>query len=383
MAAPGVPPKAEQHGGEDRPAVASSFSSGGEAHQMKETESLPLGEKREESPGEALQEPDDSSIEPVPLGEAVYTTATFFEDLTLRKELIRGLYTEMGFKRPSKAHHGSGKTTCFVLSMLSRVDPTKKNETVLTKMGKYTGITSVCAIPSDASHYSPVAKPPVTEQVLIATPGTVNRWVMEKSTREMKILVFDEADHLPVEDGFRDDALKVTEEIERSSPHCQGGVEHGISALVLGYLRRRRECVHEEGRWEANQLYMKEEELTLEKVKHYKIHCPNELAKIYVIMDKIFNFGEKVGQTIIFVNVVVNYDLSTKYDAPMEPDFEVYLHRVGRTSCFGIVFNLLCWDSDKTIMERIEQKPIVSIFFQVPDWRSEDFKAALNSAGLL
>ncbi|CAA7406426.1 unnamed protein product [Spirodela intermedia] len=338
MAAPGVPPKAEQHGGEDRPAVASSFSSGGEAHQMKETESLPLGEKREESPGEALQEPDDSSIEPVPLGEAVYTTATFFEDLTLRKELIRGLYTEMGFKRPSKV-----QATTFPMIL---TPPFRNlNETVLTKMGKYTGITSV-----------------FTEQVLIATPGTVNRWVMEKSTRKMKILVFDEADHLPVEDGFRDDALKVTEEIERSSPHCQVLLFSAtFDDAVNAFMRRVV--------GEANQLYMKEEELTLEKVKHYKIQCPNELAKIYVIMDKIFNFGEKVGQTIIFVNVVVNYDLSTKYDAPMEPDFEVYLHRVGRTSCFGIVFNLLCWDSDKTIMERIEQ--------------SEDFKAALNSAGLL
>lgn len=69
-------------------------------------------------------------------------------------------------------------------------------------MGKYTGITSVCAIPSDASHYTPLAKRlPVSEQVVIGTPGTVRSWVMEKKlgTREMKILVFDEADHLLAE----------------------------------------------------------------------------------------------------------------------------------------------------------------------------------------
>ncbi|KAI3799971.1 hypothetical protein L1987_35277 [Smallanthus sonchifolius] len=57
---------------------------------------------------------------------------------------MQGLYVEMKFERPSKiqsislpmiltppyknliaqAHNGSGKTTCFVLGMLSRVDPT-------------------------------------------------------------------------------------------------------------------------------------------------------------------------------------------------------------------------------------------------------------------
>lgn len=50
---------------------------------------------------------------------------------------------------------------------------------------------------------------------------------------------------------------------------------------------------------EANQLYVKEE-LTLEKVKQYKIECPDELAKIEVIADKIL-LGKEVGQTIIFV----------------------------------------------------------------------------------
>lgn len=76
----------------------------------------------------------------------MYNSAVAFEDLKLSDELIKGLYVEMGFSRPSKiqaitlpmiltppykdlvaqAHNGSGKTTCFVLGMLSRVDPRKK-----------------------------------------------------------------------------------------------------------------------------------------------------------------------------------------------------------------------------------------------------------------
>lgn len=50
-----------------------------------------------------------------------------------------------------------------------------------------------------------------------------------------------------------------------------------------------------------NQLFVKKEELSLESVKQYKVHCPNELAKVSVIRDRIFELGENLGQTIIFV----------------------------------------------------------------------------------
>lgn len=76
-------------------------------------------------------------------GDTPYTSAAAFEDLSLSPELVKGLYVEMKFQKPSKiqgislpmilspphrdliaqAHNGSGKTTCFVLGMLSRVDP--------------------------------------------------------------------------------------------------------------------------------------------------------------------------------------------------------------------------------------------------------------------
>jgi ATP-dependent RNA helicase DDX19/DBP5 len=52
---------------------------------------------------------------------------------------------------------------------------------------------------------------------------------------------------------------------------------------------------------EYNEYFVKKEELSLEAVKQYKVHCPDELAKIEVIKDYIFELGENVGQTIIFV----------------------------------------------------------------------------------
>ncbi|CAL5422262.1 unnamed protein product [Camellia sinensis] len=121
----------------------------------------------------------------------------------------------------AQAHNGSGKTTCFVLGMLSRVDPKLtapqalcicptrelaiQNMEVLKKMGNYTGITSECAIPMDSSNYVPISKQAlVIAQVVIGTPGTINKWVIAKklSMNYLKILVFDEADHMLAEGSF-------------------------------------------------------------------------------------------------------------------------------------------------------------------------------------
>jgi len=52
---------------------------------------------------------------------------------------------------------------------------------------------------------------------------------------------------------------------------------------------------------EYNEYFVKKEELSLEAVKQYKVQCTDELAKIEVIKDYIFELGENVGQTIIFV----------------------------------------------------------------------------------
>ncbi|RVW47950.1 DEAD-box ATP-dependent RNA helicase 38 [Vitis vinifera] len=94
----------------------------------------------------------------------------------------------------AQAHNGSGKTTCFVLGMLSRVDPKLQvpqalcicptrelaiqNLEVLRKMGKHTGIESECAIPMDSANYTSISqRPPVKAQVVIGTPVQNQLWV--------------------------------------------------------------------------------------------------------------------------------------------------------------------------------------------------------------
>ncbi|XP_020594493.1 DEAD-box ATP-dependent RNA helicase 38-like, partial [Phalaenopsis equestris] len=168
-----------------------SGSKDAEQSELNKIESLSISDDKgkekvdEKNDGDGLLDnPEDSEINAVTSGDAVYSSALSFEDLNLSKELLKGIYTEMRFQSPSKiqaislpmiltppykdlvaqAHNGSGKTTCFVLGMLSRVDPNKKlpqamcicptrelahqNQTVLLKMGKFTGITSFLAIPA-------------------------------------------------------------------------------------------------------------------------------------------------------------------------------------------------------------------------------------------
>ncbi|KAF7146974.1 hypothetical protein RHSIM_Rhsim03G0085200 [Rhododendron simsii] len=421
----------------------------------------------------------------VTVGDTVYTSAKTFEELNLSPDLLKGLYVEMKFERPSKiqahslpmiltpphqhliaqAQNGSGKTTCFILGMLSRVDPKLgapqalcicptrelaiQNMEVLKKMGKYTGITSECAIPMDSTNYIPVSqRAPVSAQVVIGTPGTINKWVTAKklSMSYLKILVFDEADHMLAESGFKDDSLRIMKAINRSNPDCQvllfsATFDDAVRAFVSKIVR-------DLFRGDYNQMFVNKEELSLESVKQYKVRCPDELAKIMVIKDRIFELANKVGQTIIFVrtrnsasmlhkalteygyevttiqgalkqedrdkivkefkdgltqvlistdllargfdqslvNLVVNFDLPVKHDLPSEPDCEVYLHRVGRAGRFGrkgAVFNLLCHDRDNMIMAKIEKHFNMEVT-QVPSWTSdEDFVAALKKAGLL
>uniref|UniRef100_A0ACD5UZK7 Uncharacterized protein n=1 Tax=Avena sativa TaxID=4498 RepID=A0ACD5UZK7_AVESA len=118
--------------------------------QAKQIEALSLSVPDDDGGGPEgpplLDDSDDSQIQAVTSGDTVYESATTFEELNLTPELLKGLHDEMGFSRPSKiqaitlpmiltppykdlvaqAHNGSGKTTCFVLGMLSRVDPNRK-----------------------------------------------------------------------------------------------------------------------------------------------------------------------------------------------------------------------------------------------------------------
>ncbi|TYH00608.1 hypothetical protein ES288_A10G292200v1 [Gossypium darwinii] len=401
-----------------------------------------------ESNNKFFHDPESSNIKTITSGDTPYVSAFTFEELNLLPELLKGLYVEMKYEKPSKiqaiTHNGSGKTACFTLGMLSRIDPKLKapqafcicptrelaiqNLEVLRKMGKYSGITSECAIRAGFGNEFHKVKeqsirPPITSQIVIGTPGTIIHRIRANklSLSYLKILVLDEADHMLAEDGFKGDSVDIMSKIGCVNPQCQ----------VLFFSATFNETVKEFAakivKGNHNQLFVKKEELSLQSVKQYKVNCPDELAKVMVIKDRILEFGERVGQTIIFVRtrnsaitlhrtlVEIGYDVTTIQGAlkqedrdkivlistdllargfdqdqlhnhPTEPDCEVYMHRIGRAGRFGrkgAVFNLLCGDADEKIMTKIE-KHFGTEIAEVPDWRNEeDFVVALRSAGLL
>ena len=50
-----------------------------------------------------------------------------------------------------------------------------------------------------------------------------------------------------------------------------------------------------------NEMYVKNEDLSWASVKQYKVNCPDELTKVRIIKERIFDLGENIGQRIIFV----------------------------------------------------------------------------------
>ncbi|KAJ0973940.1 hypothetical protein J5N97_015905 [Dioscorea zingiberensis] len=262
-----------------------------------------------------IDDPSESEIQAVTSGNTVYEAAVKFEDLDLSKELIKGLYVAMDFT-PSKiqaislpmiltppykdlvaqAHNGSGKTTCFVLGMLSRIDPTKEgpqamcicptrelaqqNKAVLMRMGKFTAITSMCAIPSDSASYVPMYKrPEVKEHVVFGTPGTIKKLMTAKKLRtcNIKILVFDEADHMLAESGFKDDSERIMRDIRRESGDAS---LHQVLLFSATFNETVKSiCItHVVKRWKPdicavfNLLGSREEEAMLEMIEHYFQH---------------------------------------------------------------------------------------------------------------
>lgn len=55
------------------------------------------------------------------------------------------------------------------------------------------------------------------------------------------------------------------------------------------------------------------------------------------------SYTNRCLKCLVKVNLVVNYDLPVKHDLPSEPDYEVYLHRIGRAGRFGRKGKFILW----------------------------------------
>jgi len=453
---------------------------------------------------EVLLEQEETVVEKKVVDDTPYASAKSFEELGLTQELLQGLYSEMKFERPSKiqgetlpmiltppwrnliaqAHNGSGKTTCFPLGMLSRVDPALQqpqalcicptrelaiqNMQVMEKMGKYAKISiAYTADPRWADRVSKRDK--VVDQVVIGTPGKVLGWMREKQLNcaTMKILVFDEADQMMDTDGHRVDSLKIMKHLKvrvafptsRTSV-CPYNTDTFLAKLLKSSTKQMPQVLLFSATFNervkdfstkvvpnANQIFLPAHELSLDVIKQYRVNVDSTEAKEILLKDKIFPCCDKIGQTIIFVRtregckrlmrtmndagykctaieggmdhadrdrvvkefrdgltkilistdvlsrgldvstvtLVINYDMPVEHSNPRAPNFETYLHRIGRSGRFGkkgAAFNLLLGSDEKAVLDSIADHfdhPVPEVKFDDDD----AFEHVLEEAGLM
>ncbi|XP_007118141.1 ATP-dependent RNA helicase DDX25 [Physeter macrocephalus] len=318
----------------------------------------------------------------------------------------------------AQSQSGTGKTAAFVLAMLSRVNalelfpqclclaPTYElalqTGRVVERMGKFCVDVQVMyairgnRIPRDTH---------VTKQIIIGTPGTVLDWCFKRrliDLTKIRVFVLDEADVMIDTQGFSDQSIRI----QRALPsECQMLL---FSATFEDSVWQFAERIIPD----PNVIKLRKEELTLNNIRQYYVLCRNRKDK-YQALCNIYG-GITIGQAIIFcqtrqnakwltvemmqdghqvsllsgeltvdqrasviqrfrdgkekvlittnvcargidvkqVTIVVNFDLPV--NGAEEPDYETYLHRIGRTGRFGkkgLAFNMIEVDKLPLLMK--------------------------------
>ncbi|CDF35822.1 poly-A RNA export protein DBP5 [Chondrus crispus] len=261
-----------------------------------------------------------------------YHAATTFEEIGMSEELLKGVY-HMKFTKPSKiqasslplilsadgdhknliaqGHNGSGKTACFVLGMLSRVDtsseatqalclvPTRELARqigdVVASLGRYTKATTKIAVKATEEErraaYAREETGHLTEHIVVGTPGKVMELIKKRrlNTSAMKILVLDEADEMVDTQGMGDQTIRI----KRMLPK-------GVQVLLFSatYADNVRGLASKLAP-SANQITIKRETLSLDKIQQYYLDTGSKGAR-FTILNEIYELLN-VGQSIIFV----------------------------------------------------------------------------------
>ncbi|KAJ5644548.1 hypothetical protein N7507_010559 [Penicillium longicatenatum] len=258
---------------------------------------------------------------------------------------------------------------------------------VIQCMGQFLdGLIIGTAVPTDAA-----ARPSQMDcSVVVGTPGTVQDMIKRRrlNPTQLKVLVLDEADNMLDLQGMGDQCIRVKAMLPKTIQVVL------FSATFPAHVYRYAQKFAPE----ANEITLKHDELTVDGIKQLYMDCNNEeekytnLVQLYGLLtvgssiifvrtrksaeeiekrmvaeghtvasltggiegsqrDAVidsFRSGEaKVlittnvlarGIDVSTVSLVVNYDIPESYQSgsrTTEPDYQTYLHRIGRTGRFG------------------------------------------------
>jgi translation initiation factor 4A len=280
------------------------------------------GSSKEEQKPETIEEPEENWTE----------TVDTFDDLNLKKDLLRGIYG-YGFEKPSpiqskailpiiqnrdiiaQAQSGTGKTGAFVISTLQLIDtavnevqglilcPTRElaqqNCKVYQLIGEYMKV-KVHAFIGGTAVKNDMTQANNGVHVVVGTPGRVLDMLNKKIIKldYLKIFCLDEADEM-LSRGFLENIKQVFPFIPTTSQIAlfSATMPKDIIELTKQFMNK------------PVKILVKNEQLTLEGIKQYYVPLKKEwkleiLLNLYKMME--------ISQAIIFCNSKKTVDYLTE-----------------------------------------------------------------------
>jgi translation initiation factor 4A len=265
-----------------------------------------------------------------------------FEDLSLKDNLLRGIYS-YGFEVPSaiqskaipnlkngkdviaQAQSGTGKTGAFVIGSLERIDEAVKGTQVIIISPTRELSKQTTEVVSELSKYMEVSYMEVVggtdvfqcrsdldklPQIIIGTPGRILDMINKNSiyTDKLVSLIFDEADEI-LSQGFKETIYNIVKSIPEKCQIClfSATIPDEVMELTNSFMR------------EPQSILVKKEALTLEGITQFYINMKVSDWK-YDILKDLYN-TISISQCIIYFNS--KNKLNEIYRSLMDEDFPV------------------------------------------------------------
>ena len=266
-----------------------------------------------------------------------------WEDLETNANLLRGIYAN-GFEKPSpiqqkaicsifdkkdiiaQAQSGTGKTGCFTIGVLERIDvnvkqtqalilsPTRELShqinSVIRAIGKFYKNLKTQLLIGGTSIESDITSLHNCPHIVVGCPGRVHDMLRRRKlkTTDLKMIVLDEADEM-LSSGFKEQVYNIFQFLNKDIQVAlfSATMPESLNVLTNKFMR------------DPIRILVKTEQLTLEGIKQYYVAVENDSQKYDTLKDL---YGVlSLSQCIIYCNSVKR--VQDLFDAMTEDNFPV------------------------------------------------------------
>jgi superfamily II DNA/RNA helicase len=278
--------------------------------------------------------------------EEIYNPKTIetWEELEAEQELLRGIYA-YGFEKPSpiqkkaicpifdgkdiiaQAQSGTGKTGCFAIGVLERIDtsinhtqalilsPTRElsqqTKNVIDSIGKlYKNLRTQLLIGGTSTEKDIHTLNNTPPHVVIGCPGRVHDMLRRKQlkTNHFRLIILDEADEM-LSQGFKEQVYNIFQFLNKDIQVAlfSATLPETLNTLTSKFMR------------DPIKILVQTEQLTLEGITQYYVALDNDEQKYDTLKDLYGTFS--LSQCIIYCNSVKR--VQDLYEAMVEDNFPV------------------------------------------------------------